>query len=61
MNFQEHFSEGLRTIKLRIEILSDINEEGHDISEAFDRLQNGRPLKDKDLFTGIARMNILLL
>ena len=36
--------------KISIEILSDFDEEGHDISEAFDRLQNGSPLKDKDLY-----------
>ena len=36
--------------KITIEILSDLDEEGHDISESFDRLQNGSPLSDKDLY-----------
>ena len=36
--------------RITLEILSDINEEGHDISEAFHRLQCGTPLKDKDLY-----------
>jgi hypothetical protein len=36
--------------RITIDVLSDINENGYDISEAFDRLQCGRPLRDKDLY-----------
>lgn len=46
MSLQRRFE----NYRIYLEILSDIDEQSHDISEAFHRLQCGTPLKDKDLY-----------